>query len=80
MQFTASFCQPCKAIAPLFDALAKETSGIFARVDIEELDALALEQGVSALPAFHAYRNGVKTDTMMGQYEDRLRVFVKKNV
>jgi thioredoxin 1 len=79
VEFTAPFCKPCKKIAPIFSTLATETSGMFALVDVEELQDLAVELGVGALPAFHVYKNSKFVESMMGDDESRLRAFVAKH-
>ncbi|CAN0348473.1 unnamed protein product, partial [Ectocarpus sp. 13 AM-2016] len=40
VDFTASWCKPCRAMAPIFEGLAKENKGaaaVFAKVDIDNL-------------------------------------------
>ena len=78
VQFTGAFCQPCKRIAPVFDALAATHSGIFLRVDVMALQDLAVEQGVGPIPAFHWYRGGKLVDSMVGADEAGLRAKMAK--
>lgn len=60
VQFTAPWCKPCKKIAPVFDSLADGPCMTFARLDIDELAEAAAAAGVSAIPAFHVYRDTIK--------------------
>ena len=78
VQFTGSFCKPCKKIAPTFDALAATHTGIFARVDVGVLGDVAVEEGVGSIPAFHWYRDGKLVDSMVGANDEKLTAMVRR--
>ena len=51
--FTASWCPPCKRIAPIFESLSKEFSGItFAKVDVDNVPEAASANFVRSVPTF----------------------------
>jgi thioredoxin 1 len=77
-KFTAKWCGPCGQIQPTVVKLASKYYGklIFAEIDIEELDDLALELGVASIPAFHAYTNGSKLREIVGASPQRLSELV----
>lgn len=56
LDFTAQWCPPCKAIAPLYQKLATEHavegSLAFAKVDVDEAGPVAAKFSVSAMPTF----------------------------
>jgi thioredoxin 1 len=56
LDFTATWCPPCKAIAPLFSKLAKEFAIpnvlAFAKVDVDDASEVAQQFGVTAMPTF----------------------------
>lgn len=53
IKFSATWCGPCKAIAPHFELLAKETSGIsFFHVDVDENTSLSEDYKITAMPTF----------------------------
>ncbi|GAG83811.1 unnamed protein product [marine sediment metagenome] len=54
LKFGAQWCNPCKAIAPLFEGLAQSASGAVAcfAVDVDESEDIAVEANVSQLPTF----------------------------
>lgn len=56
----ASWCGPCRAFAPTFEAAAaRHPSVVFAKVDTEAEQQLAGELGVQAIPTLMAFRDGV---------------------
>lgn len=51
IRFTASWCQPCKAYAPIYEEVASETPNIdFYTVDVDEEPQLAQMFGVKSVP------------------------------
>jgi len=81
IKFTADFCAPCKLIAPEFEKHAQRLHAKmgFYELDIETLDSLALEVGVSSIPAFHVISAGKKLDGLVGGNIDKLESFVNKH-
>lgn len=56
----ASWCGPCRAFAPVFDAAAKEHADItFAKVDTEAEQELAGGAGIMSIPTLMVFRDGI---------------------
>ncbi|KAG8714026.1 hypothetical protein FRC09_018074 [Ceratobasidium sp. 395] len=67
IDFHATWCGPCHAIAPKYDALAKEfTSVNFTKCDVDAVPSIAREYSVSAMPTFVFIKNGKKVDQVRG--------------
>ena len=60
VDFTASWCGPCKQIAPFIDQLAAEYDGkaIVAKVDIDESPGSAGRFGVRGVPTLYVFKGG----------------------
>ncbi|XP_067937133.1 uncharacterized protein [Watersipora subatra] len=68
VDFYATWCGPCRTAAPIFQEIANNFAKtcIALKVDVDELEALAAEHGVTAMPTFHAYKDGVKVGELVG--------------
>ena len=63
IKFTATWCGPCKRIAPEFKRLATEyPENAFVEVDVDECTELSRKFGITAMPTFVAYSE--KTDVL----------------
>ena len=59
VDFWASWCGPCKMIAPVLEELAKEhPEVVVAKVNVDEEMELALGYRVSAIPALMVFKGG----------------------
>lgn len=53
LYFTATWCPPCKAIAPVYEELSKKYPDVaFGKVDVDENSDATLEFEVKAVPTF----------------------------
>ena len=68
VDFSATWCQPCRAIAPLVDQLAGEFEGRVkvTAVDIDESPATASRFGVQGIPTMLVFQQGQLVDRSVG--------------
>ena len=68
VDFWAEWCGPCRMIAPIIDELAKEYAGkvIFAKLNVDEAENIAIEYGISAIPTLIFFKKGKPVDMMVG--------------
>lgn len=81
VDFSATWCGPCKMLTPRLDAAIAATEGKvhLAVVDIDELGDLAIDHGVQAVPTVIAMKGGKEVDKFVGLLdEDKLAAFVEK--
>ena len=79
VDFTATWCGPCKMISPVFAELStKYTSIKFLKVDVDELEEVSAKAGIEAMPSFFVYKNGIKVDELVGASSEKLEKLIKK--
>jgi thioredoxin 1 len=68
VDFWASWCQPCKMIAPAIEQLAREFAGraVVAKLDIDANQMTAQRYGVMSIPTLILFRGGQEVDRVMG--------------
>ena len=68
LDFSATWCGPCKQLAPIIDELSKEYEGRIAvgKCDIEEADDLTAEYGIRNVPTVIFIKNGQVVDKFVG--------------
>lgn len=74
LDFFATWCGPCKQIAPVFESLAAANPHVtFVKIDVDECKDLQSEYGVSSMPTFKFLRGGTEVASMNGADEAGLR-------
>ena len=68
VDFNATWCGPCKMLAPVIDDLAGEYAGKidFYSLDIDENPGLTAEFGIQGVPTLIMFKSGVKADMIVG--------------
>jgi thioredoxin 1 len=67
LRFTATWCMPCKAMAPIVEQLSKEFETVqFRTVDADQEKELFKEHKVTAVPTIVFLKNNVEQKRMVG--------------
>ena len=68
VDFFATWCGPCKMIAPTIDELSKELEGKVAvyKVDIDKSPDIAAQYGVSSVPTLIVFEDGMQKNYAVG--------------
>lgn len=81
VDFWASWCAPCKAIAPVVDGLAAEYEGKvkIAKVNVDENPATPGQYGVRGIPTLILFKDGKVLDQVVGAVpKNQLDSLIKK--
>ncbi|PSS32765.1 Thioredoxin H-type like [Actinidia chinensis var. chinensis] len=72
--FSASWCGPCRVIAPLYCELSeKYPSLMFLTVDVDELTDFSTSWDIKATPTFFFLRGGQQVDKLVGANKPELQ-------
>ncbi len=67
VDFWAPWCGPCKRIGPIIEELSGEMTDVsFGKLNTDENQSTAVDQGVMSIPTLMVYKDGVKVDTVIG--------------
>lgn len=75
VDFWASWCQPCRMLAPVIEDVASEYNGRLkvAKVDVDENQATAMAYSVGSIPTVMLFKNGEAVVRLVGfQTKDHL--------
>lgn len=68
IDFWATWCPPCKMIAPFLEEIANEFDGkaVVCKVDVDQNQSLAMKYNVRSIPTLLFIKNGEIKDQVVG--------------
>ena len=79
IDFYATWCGPCKMIAPFVEEIAKENSDIkVGKIDVDEENELATAFGIQSIPTLVVVKNGEVVNKAIGyRTKDQILALLK---
>ena len=80
VDFTASWCPPCRALAPVFEKLSQTYAGKlrFACMDTDENLQTPVQVGVQGMPTLVLFANGQPVGRLVGPHPARLQLGIDR--
>jgi thioredoxin 1 len=68
VDFWATWCGPCRMVAPIIEEMSKAYDGrvVIGKCDVEENEDLAMEFGIRNIPTILFFKNGAVVDKIVG--------------
>ena len=68
VDFWATWCGPCRALAPGVDELAAEYEGkaVIGKCNVDECDEIPMKYGIRSIPTLLFFKNGELVDRLVG--------------
>ena len=66
LQFTASWCQPCKTLSPIMEKLKSEGKINYRKIDVDQDQDLSIKYGVRNIPTLILLENGEAKNRLTG--------------
>ena len=80
VDFTASWCPPCRVLAPVFEKLSHTYAGKlrFARMDTDENLQTPVQVGIQGMPTLVLFANGQPVGRLVGPHPARLQLGIDR--
>jgi len=81
VDFYATWCGPCKMIAPKLEEMAQQMMAdvVFLKVDVDDCEEVATDYSISCMPTFILIKNSEKIGEFSGANAEKLKEMIEAN-
>lgn len=81
VDFWATWCGPCRQIAPVIEQLASENGDVkVGKVDVDSNQSLAMQYGITSIPTIMIFKGGRVVESLLGvQSKTTLQSLINKH-
>ncbi len=83
VDFWASWCGPCKMLAPVIDEISGELHGKakFFKLNVDENPVISTQYRISSIPTVMVLKDGEVVDTLVGfRPKDAIKNMIEKHI
>jgi len=68
VDFWAEWCGPCRTLAPIIEAVARQHAGTvrFVKLNVDDSPAIAVRHGIRGIPTLILFRDGEEKERVVG--------------
>ena len=68
VDFWATWCPPCRMLAPIIAQIAEERAGEIkvGKIDVDDEPELAVQYGIASIPTLKVFKNGEVVNSSIG--------------
>lgn len=80
VDFHATWCNPCKAVAPIVEKLSEQYSkDHFYKIDVDAVPDVSAENEISAMPTILLFKKGERIDAIIGANVEKIKTLISQN-
>ncbi|GAA0070692.1 thioredoxin [Clostridium sardiniense] len=82
VDFFATWCGPCKMIAPVLEELETEMEDVkFVKIDVDESPEVANKYQIQSIPTLKVFKDGKDVDMVVGFLpKDQIKALIEKHI
>ena len=83
IDFFATWCPPCRMIAPKFEGWAKEyvdKNVMFFKLDVDQVEEVVMQERIESMPTFLFFKDGKLVEKIEGANQSRIMIALETHL